>query len=130
MSRMEPRIQYCTTSDGVRIAYAVLGDGSSIIYSSIFPFGVHLYSQLARARDTMDGLVASSWRVTRYDSRGTGSADREMVDFSLEARLADLEAVCDRVAPARFALVGHLFGTLTAIVYAACYPERLSAIAL
>jgi class 3 adenylate cyclase/pimeloyl-ACP methyl ester carboxylesterase len=127
---MEPRIQYCKTSDGVSIAYAVFGEGPPIVYIGSFPFGVHLYSQLARARAMTDGLVASGWQVIRYDSRGTGSSDRETIDFSLEARLRDLQAVVDRVAPERFVLGGHVRGALTAIAYAARHAERVSALAL
>jgi hypothetical protein len=31
---MEPSIQYCRTSDDVNIAYAVIGDGSPVVFSS------------------------------------------------------------------------------------------------
>ena len=33
---MEPRIQYAKTSDGVNIAYAVFGDGPSILFTPAF----------------------------------------------------------------------------------------------
>jgi hypothetical protein len=31
---MEPRIQYAKTSDGVSIAYCVVGDGQPLVYAS------------------------------------------------------------------------------------------------
>jgi class 3 adenylate cyclase/pimeloyl-ACP methyl ester carboxylesterase len=127
---MEPRIQYATTSDGVSIAYSVFGEGPPIVYIAASPFGVHLYSHFALARGATEQLVASGWQVIRYDARGTGSSDRETADFSLEARLRDLEAVADRVAPERFALYGHLSGALPAMAYAAWQAERLSALVL
>ncbi len=32
-----PRIQYCKTSDGVNIAYAVFGEGLPLVYLTTFP---------------------------------------------------------------------------------------------
>jgi class 3 adenylate cyclase/alpha-beta hydrolase superfamily lysophospholipase len=127
---MEPRIQYVKTSDGVNIAYAVFGEGPPIVYIAASPFGVHLYSQFALAREGTERLVASGWQVIRYDARGTGSSDRETAGFSLEARLRDLEAVADRVATERFALYGHVSGALPALAYAARQAGRVSALVL
>ena len=94
---MEPRIRYAKTSDGVSIAYAVFGEGPPIVHLGSFPGGAHHYSHSATSRRRIDRLVDLGWRVVRYDGRGTGSSDRDAVDFSLEARLRDLEAVVDRL---------------------------------
>ena len=126
---MEPRIQYTKTSDGVSIAYAVFGEGSSLIYVAAGA-GVHLYSQFSRARSSTDGLASEGFRVVRYDGRGTGSSDRTARDFSLEARIRDLEAVVDGLGLQRLALAGHLEGGLTAVAYAARHPEHVSHLVL
>jgi len=127
---MESRIQYAKTSDGVNIAYAVFGEGSSLVYVAAGAAGVHLYSQFSRARSSTDQLTSAGFRVVRYDGRGTGSSDRTARDFSLEARVRDLEAVVDGLDLQRFFLAGHLEGGLTAIAYAARHPERVSHLAL
>ncbi len=68
--------------------------------------------------------------MIRYDARGSGSSDRDAVDFSLEAQLRDLETVVDRLELERFALAGHFSGSQIAIAYAARHPERVSHLVL
>src|SRR3990172_1622297 len=125
----EPRIQYAKTSDGVSIAYAVFGEGSPLVYVTEGP-GVQFYSQFSLARHGTDELTSSGFQVVRYDGRGTGSSDRAARDFSLEARVRDLEAVVNRLDLERFAIVGHLGGGLAAVAYAARHSERVSHLVL
>ena len=49
-----------------------------------------------------------------------------MTDDSLEARVADLEAVVDDAGFERFALLGMAQGGPVAIAYAARHPERVT----
>jgi len=126
---MEPRIQYAKTSDGVNIAYAVFGEGPPLVYVASAA-GVHLYSRFSLARLGTDQLTSAGFQVVRHDGRGTGSSDHAARDFSLEARLRDLEAVVDGLGLERFALAGHLDGGLTAIAYTARHPERVSHLVL
>jgi class 3 adenylate cyclase len=128
---MEPRIQYAKTSDGVNIAYSVLGDGPPIVYVGTAFGDVHQYSSgLAFFTDLTDALVRMGRRVILYDWRGTGSSDRESANFSLEGRLRDLEAVIERTNVDRFALGGVLQGGPTAIAYAVRHPDRVSRLVL
>jgi hypothetical protein len=53
----EPRIQYCKTSDGVSIAYAMFGEGPPMVYLTTFPGSVHLYSHFALSRRFTDQIV-------------------------------------------------------------------------
>jgi class 3 adenylate cyclase/alpha-beta hydrolase superfamily lysophospholipase len=123
---MEPRIQYAKTSDGVSIAYSVIGEGPPLVYIAAQSGGVHLYSQFSLARRGTDQLASAGLQVIRYDGRGTGSSDRAARDFSLEARLRDLEAVVERLKLERFMLLGHQHGGLTAIAYAERHAGRVS----
>ena len=61
-----------------------------------------------------------------YDVRGVGSSDRNVEDFSLQARVLDLEAVVDSVGVAHFPLIGFGTGAVTAIAYAVSHPEAVS----
>ncbi len=126
---MEPRIQYAKTSDGVNIAYAVFGEGTPLVHVTEAA-GVHLYSHFSLARRLNDQLTSSGFQVIRHDGRGTGSSDRSARDFSLDARLRDLEAVVDRMDLEPFALQGHFGGNLPAIAYAARHSERVSHLVL
>jgi pimeloyl-ACP methyl ester carboxylesterase len=93
---MEPRIQYAKTSDGVNIAYAVFGDGPPILYLGPGTGDIHMYSSRATPlTQAVDALVGLGWRVIMYDCRGTGSSERGIADFSIEARVRDLQAVIE-----------------------------------
>jgi pimeloyl-ACP methyl ester carboxylesterase len=52
-----------------------------------------------------EGGLAKGRKVIRYDHRGMGLSEHDVSDFSLEGHIRDLEAVVDRVAPERFALL-------------------------
>ena len=121
------RIQYAKTTDGVDIAFAVFGDGSPLVYApGAYGLGVHYYSEMPYSRGNVDGLVATGFRVVRYDSRGTGSSDRDNLDFSLDTSVLDLEAVVERAGLDRFALAGHFGSAQPAIAYAAKHPDRIT----
>jgi class 3 adenylate cyclase/pimeloyl-ACP methyl ester carboxylesterase len=123
---MEPRIQYAKTSDGVNIAYCVMGEGQPLVYASNMWGDIHCYLHNEPTRREVDRLIASGWQVVRYDLRGMGSSDRDVTDFSLAARVKDLEAVVDHAKIDRFALCGYGEGGPVAIAYAVDRPERVS----
>ncbi len=58
-------------------------------------------------------------QFVRYDARGTGLSDRHTLNFTMEARQLDLEAVVERWQLTRFALLGAFHGATTAVAYAA-----------
>ena len=127
---MQPQIRYAKTSDGVSIAYCVMGEGQPLVYASNVWGDVHWYLHNEPTRREVDRLIASGWRVVRYDGRGFGSSDRDVSDFSLAARLKDLEAVVDHAEIDRFVLCGYGQGGPVAITYAVHCPERVSHLVL
>ena len=60
----------------------------------------------------------------RYDQRGSGLSDSDAADFSLEAGVADLEAVVEALGLVRFPLLGMSQGGAVAIAYATRHPEQ------
>ncbi len=126
---MEQRIGFCTSRDGVRIAYAVHGSGPPIVRPSTWlthlehdwrsPVWRHWLEELGRANT-----------VVRYDERGCGLSDRDVEDLSPEAWLWDLEAVVDAVGLDAFDLLGISQGGPTAIAYAATRAERVRRLVL
>lgn len=82
------------------------------------------------------GLASGSRRVVAYYQRGVGrtpmpaSGTTLNVDYSVDAFVADLEAIRVRVGVARIDLVGHSFGALVASAYAAVHPKRVRSLVL
>jgi pimeloyl-ACP methyl ester carboxylesterase len=72
------------------------------------------------------GGLAEGHTVLRYDERGCGLSDRDVDDLSLDARVADLEAVIDAAGFDRVTLLGISQGGPVAVAYAARHPERVS----
>ncbi|MDP9237823.1 MAG: adenylate/guanylate cyclase domain-containing protein [Chloroflexota bacterium] len=120
----EPQIQYATTDDGVSIAYYTMGDGPPIVTTSTIYYSHLLVGR--RMRLAIGALLEPRHSVVRYDGRGSGLSQRGSPNFSLAARLLDLEAVVDRLAIERFVLFGPTHGGLAAVAYAVRHPERVT----
>ncbi|MBI2912390.1 MAG: alpha/beta hydrolase, partial [Chloroflexi bacterium] len=123
---MEQQIRFCTTSDGVTIAYSVAGEGAPLLMTPGWVTHLELDMALPREHSWLDAMVAGERQLVRYDGRGTGLSDREVEDVSLAARVRDLEAVVDSLGLDPFVLSGWSMGGPPAIVYAAQHPERVS----
>ena len=123
---MEQQIRFCTTSDGVRIAYATAGEGPPLVYVCGWPQHLELEWDSPLSRGFLDELTPT-FTLVRYDMRGSGLSDREVEDLSLEGLTRDLEAVVDQLGLESCALMslGTLAGPI-AIRYAAEHPERVS----
>jgi class 3 adenylate cyclase len=121
---MELNMRYATTADGVRIAYAIAGKGLPVIR---LPFNVFSHCQLEwRQSDFFDRLCASRM-IIPIDPRGAGLSDRDVDDFSLEARQLDIDAaVANALGLSRFALHGIGSSGPVIISYAVAHPDRVS----
>jgi pimeloyl-ACP methyl ester carboxylesterase/DNA-binding CsgD family transcriptional regulator len=80
-------------------------------------------------RHFLDDLGAMT-TMLRYDERGFGMSDWDIDDFSLAARLSDLETVVDAARLDRFILMGMSGGSAPAMAYAIAHPERVSRLIL
>lgn len=126
---MDQGIRYCTSKDGVRIAYATTGAGPPVV--RVLGWLTHLeFEQTGPFWQPWRDYLATGRQLVRYDSRGIGLSDREVTDFSLEAKVGDLEAVVDSLTLQRFDLVGTSEGGSTAIAYAVRHPERVRRLVL
>ena len=126
---MEQQIRFCTTSDGVRIAYATIGEGPPLIQIPGWVSHLEVTWENAQFRNWYQEL-AQHFLVVRYDKRGTGLSDRGVSDFSIDTRVLDLEAVVDHLKLRRCALWGLSEGGPVAIAYAARQPRRVSRLIL
>jgi len=120
-------MHYATTSDGVRIAYLSVGDGSPLVFgSNIFGDASRYCAGDPHVCEVTDRLAHLGWRVIRYDHRGMGASDRNVSDLSLTARVRDLDAIVRALNLEGFALGGVDIGAVTAVAYAVEHPEAVS----
>jgi proline iminopeptidase len=76
--------------------------------------------------------LAKSHRVVFYDQRGGGRTEGEVspATVSFDRFLADIDAIRDSLGLDNMVLLGHSWGGLVALRYAAKYPTRLRALVL
>jgi pimeloyl-ACP methyl ester carboxylesterase/DNA-binding CsgD family transcriptional regulator len=125
MSALEQQIRFCAAPDGARLAYASHGRGPPIVKAPNWLTHLEFDWKSPLWRPWLEALGETN-RVIRYDERGSGLSDWEVGDFSLDAWVADLEAVVDAAGVDRFALLGLSQGAQIAIAYAVRHPDRVS----
>jgi class 3 adenylate cyclase len=92
----EREVRYCTTDDGVRIAYCVEGEGPPLL---ICPQFVESFSldHLNPDRAAFIRRLGEGRRLVRYDMRGVGLSQRDADEMFPESMARDLRAVADAV---------------------------------
>jgi pimeloyl-ACP methyl ester carboxylesterase/DNA-binding winged helix-turn-helix (wHTH) protein len=126
---LQQEVHFCTASDGVRIAYAVAGQGPPLVKAANWLNHLEYDWQSPIWSELLHELAASH-RLVRYDERGNGLSDWDVDDISFEAFVRDLESVVDAAGLDRFALLGISQGCAVSIVYAIRHPERVSHLVL
>ena len=125
MSYDDQEIRFCTSADGVRIAYATVGAGPPLVKAANWlshlefdwnsPVWRHWLRELSRTHT-----------LIRYDERACGLSDWDVEDYSLDAWVRDLEAVVAAQNLERFPLLGISQGGPIAIAYAVRNPGKVS----
>jgi class 3 adenylate cyclase/pimeloyl-ACP methyl ester carboxylesterase len=125
LAPLKQEVRYCRARDGVRLAYATIGQGPPLVKTANWMNHLefewdclvwrHFFHRLAREHTLL-----------RYDARGNGLSDWEAEDVSLDAWVGDLETVVDREGLDRFPLLAISQGGAVAITYAVRHPERVS----
>jgi pimeloyl-ACP methyl ester carboxylesterase/DNA-binding winged helix-turn-helix (wHTH) protein len=122
---LRQEIRFCTTRDGVRIAYSTVGNGPPLVKAA---------NWLNHLEFEWESPVWKHWihtfsthhRFVRYDERGCGLSDWQIPEQSFDAWVQDLETVVDALGIDRFDLLGISQGGAVAATYAARHPERVS----
>jgi pimeloyl-ACP methyl ester carboxylesterase/DNA-binding CsgD family transcriptional regulator len=118
-------VRFCRSVDGVRIAYAVHGSGPPLVISTCWLSHLQFDWESPVWRHFLEDLGRFA-TVIRFDERGYGLSDWDVTDFSLDMRIADLEAVVEDAGYPQFALMAMAQGGPVAIRYAAEHPERVT----
>src|SRR4051812_32900874 len=128
--RSRQRIRYLTASDGVRLAWAEVGEG---------PLLVKAANWLSHLEYDWDSPVWQHWirffsdhfRFVRYDERGCGMSDWNPGSLSIDRWVEDLESVIDAAQPTGpVILLGISQGAAICMAYAVRHPERVSHLVL
>jgi proline iminopeptidase len=109
-------------TNGSRLYYRAVGEGQPIIVLHGGPDFDHHY-----LLPEMDRL-ADSFRLIYYDQRGRGrSAGKvEPDEVSIDSEIADLDSVRRHFGLDSVAVLGHSWGGVLAMEYAARHPDRVS----
>lgn len=116
-------------SGKLSIAYQVAGSGQDVVF---VPGSV---SHVELGWETppwaaMNRRLSGFARMIVFDKRGMGLSDRTAELPTLEERMDDVRAVMDAAGSEKAAIVGISEGGPMALLFAATYPERVSALVL
>jgi len=128
--RAVPQTRYVQTGDGIHIAFQVIGEGER---DMVLVPGLMSHLELIwEEHETADFYqrLATLGRLILFDKRDTGMSDRAVGAMSLEERMEDVRAVMQAAGSSRAVLFGYSEGAPMSILFAATYPERVTALIL
>jgi pimeloyl-ACP methyl ester carboxylesterase/DNA-binding CsgD family transcriptional regulator len=123
------QIQFCTSRDGTRIAYARCGSGPPLLWIGHWIRHLELDWENPVWRPWLS-LLTRRHTVIRYDWRGCGLSDRDGIQFSLKKHIEDLEAVVAAAGLDRFILFACAGGATMSMRFVAQHPDRVSRLVL
>jgi class 3 adenylate cyclase/pimeloyl-ACP methyl ester carboxylesterase len=125
----QPVTRYAKSGD-VHIAYQVFGEGPvNMVLAPYFVSNIEVYWERPEITRWLSRL-ASFGQVLMFDKRGTGCSDRVAELPGLDQRMDDLRAVMDAAGMQQAALLGASEGASLTALFAATYPERVTALIL
>jgi DNA-binding SARP family transcriptional activator/pimeloyl-ACP methyl ester carboxylesterase len=122
---LEQEIKFFFSFDGVRIAYATVGEGPPLIMAATFLRHLEYDWQSPIWQHWLDAFTQSHTLI-RYDERGCGLSDWDVSDMSFEAWVRDLEGLVEHLGLERFRLLALSQAGAVAITYAARHPDKVS----
>ena len=107
-------------NDGVRIHYAVAGDGPLVVL-------IHGFPDFAATWDELIPVLADTYRVAALDLRGYNLSDQpvNVADYSMDKLIDDILAVIDAEERTSATLIGHDWGAAIAWRFAFAMPEKV-----
>ena len=125
---MEREVRYCTTEDGLSIAYLDFGVGPALVYMPEYlltPLSGE--STLSESQPWFDGLSRGR-RIIMFDPRGCGLSQKKPTNYSLDSFIEDLRAVAHAAGIEEFHLWGEMDAATVALAAAARWPERVRSV--
>jgi DNA-binding winged helix-turn-helix (wHTH) protein len=122
-------IHYARAPDGVRIAWAKVGQGPPLMRAANWLTHLEYDWENPLRRSGLVNL-AKNYTLIRYDPRGTGLSDWDVAEFSLDAWVSDFETVVETAGLKRFPVLPVSQGCAVSIAYAVRHPGRVSHLVL
>jgi pimeloyl-ACP methyl ester carboxylesterase/DNA-binding CsgD family transcriptional regulator len=129
-SKSRQTIRYVRASDGVHLAWAESGNGPPLVKAATWLTHLEhdIHSPVWRH---WTAFLTDHYRYVRYDERGCGMTDWDVVDLSLDRWVRDLETIVDAATVDEpFTLLGMSHGAAICIAYAVRHPERVARMVL
>lgn len=124
-ANLKQDIRYCKAADGVRLAFARVGDGPPLLRTAHWLGHLEYDWELPIFRHLLLKL-ASHFSLVRYDARGNGLSDWDVGNLTLDTWVSDMESVADAAGLERFPILALSQGCAVAVAFAARHPERVS----
>jgi class 3 adenylate cyclase len=128
--RVTPETHYARTSDGVYLAYQVVGSGPADVAMDFHTYAgnVDLIWEEPVWGPSLAG-IAEFARLIIHDRRGTGASSRNVPPPNLETRAADLLTVLDEIGSEAPVLGAAASTGAMHVLFAAMHPDRTSGLA-
>jgi pimeloyl-ACP methyl ester carboxylesterase len=105
--------------NGIHLHYVQTGRGSDLVL-------IHgIASNLGQWQLSILPALVEDFRVTMYDLRGHGYSDMPPEGYTPDHMLGDFSALTDYLQLQRVCILGHSYGGLVALRYAALHPQRV-----
>ncbi len=126
-AEQDEEIRFTRADDGVMLAWASHGVGPPVVMA---PAWISRLDMDWRNPSRMAFLqhFSKARQLVRFDARGNGLSQRDVPTMDFDMVVEDLRAVFDAAGIARAPIFGLSQGAAVATVFAARYPERVSAI--
>lgn len=122
-------ISFCQKADGVRLAYAKVGEGPPLVRAANWMTHLAYDIESPVWRHWVCDLSVGHTFI-RYDERGCGLSDWDAGEFTFDDWVADLESVVEAVGLQEFPLLGVSQRAAVAVAYAARHPEKVTRLVL
>ncbi len=96
----------------------------------LFLHGGPGYNSASFEATSAQTLADAGFFVIVYDRRGEGRSADKKAAYSFEQSMEDINGIINRFHFEKIHLMGHSFGGMLAIKYAAIYPDKVSSIIL
>ena len=120
----DQEIKFFITSDGVRIAYNIGGQGPPLVRTIHWLNHLDFEWKTPLRRQWLSEIMQHN-TLLRYDQRGSGLSDWNVSDFSFERMVQDFEELVDAAGLEKFTILGGCQGAAVGIAYAVRHPERV-----
>jgi pimeloyl-ACP methyl ester carboxylesterase/DNA-binding CsgD family transcriptional regulator len=122
---IKQEIRFCQTKDGVRLAYAIAGNGPPLVKAANWLSHIEYEWHCPVWRNWYEELT-KYFTVIRYDQRGCGLSDLDVETITFRSWVQDLRTVVNAAGLKKFSLLGIAQGGAVAAAFTHKNPQRVS----